>query len=135
MKKTIFLKIYYFIALILVVVECFFIVKSTTAVDINDLPKGDFQFENVSPNGEIKLKVYKLENSICSSVRVAAEIEGETSNVYWQTHEENMDVLWLNDSEVLINGVLLNVQEGGSYDCRSGLSIFTEGSVNISEDK
>ena len=49
MKKTIFLKIYYFIALILVVVECFFIVKSTTAVDINDLPKGDFQFENIPP--------------------------------------------------------------------------------------
>lgn len=133
MAKSVFLKIYYLIAFLLVIAECILIVRSTTVIDINEVPKGNFQFENVSPSGQIKLKVYKLKNSICSSVRVESLIDGETQNVYWQTHEENADIVWLNDSEVLINGVLLNVQKGGTYDCRSGLSIFTEGSVNLSE--
>lgn len=134
MGKSIFFKIYYLIALILVIVECFFVFKAIVVVDINELPKGEFQFENVSPNGEIKLNVYKLNNSICSSVRVEAEIKGDTSNIYWQTNEENAGIIWLNDNEVLINGVLLNLKEGDIHDCRRGLSIFAENEATLSDN-
>lgn len=133
MLKNVLLKIYYAIAFIVVIAECVFLVRGNTVFDIEDLPQGTFQYNATSPDGSTVLNIYKLENSICSSVRISAVRNDETHNIYWQTDEDEVTVEWAGGSIVFINGVPLDVAKGDTYDCRRGLSIFAEGSVYTDE--
>ena len=134
MRKRVLFAIYYIVVFLVCAVNCFYMLKSTLFFDISSLPKGKYCYSVESPDGEIILNVYKVENNICSSVRIEAVKSEEKKNIFWQTNADTVDLVWLNQDEISVNNMLINVAEGGTYDCRQGTAIFMEGSFFVEED-
>ncbi len=127
MKKGIFFYIYYFIALIVVVVNCVYIIKTNYFINIDNVPDGVYQYNNFSPKKTTELKVYYVDLTVGESIRVTATNNNETKNIYWQTGIEDVKIKWKNESEVVINNISLDLSENETFDCRSIRSIFNDG--------
>ncbi len=127
MKKGIFFYIYYFVALIVVVVNCVYIIKTNYFINIDSVPDGVYQYNNFSPKKTTELKVYYVDLTVGESIRVTATNNNETKNIYWQTGIKDVKIKWKNESEVVINNISLDLSENETFDCRSIRSIFNDG--------
>lgn len=127
MKKGIFFYIYYSVALIVVLVNCFFWVKNNIFIKIENVPDGEYQFSVDSPDELTELKVYFVDMQLGHSVRVSATDAEGTKNIYWQTDIETAKIKWKNNNEVVINGISIDLAENEYFDCRSIRSIFNDG--------
>jgi len=85
------------------------------------LPVGSFQREYDSPS-----KKYTINSYICGSgglpdwaarCEVVNNMNGEVRNIYWDYKIKLIDVKWINDNTVSINGHKINV-ENEVYDWR-----------------
>lgn len=126
--KPLFLTIY-IIALIITVVNLFFTIKSSLFADINKLPEGEILYTSTSPEGEKVLNVYCVENALGTAIRAELETKGKHTNVFWQTGIENVEIYWESNDIAVINKIPLNVSQGGFYDCRNGVSLFSAGAI------
>ena len=128
--KPLFL-IIYIITFIITAVNLFFTIKSSLFADISKLPEGEILYTSTSPVGNKALNVYRIENALGTAIR--AELiqnnNGKTSNVFWQTGIDNVEVYWEDNDVAVINKIPLNVSNGGFYDCRNGVSLFREGAI------
>lgn len=131
MKKTAAFKIFYIAALFITLVNVFFFVKDAFFFKMSDLPNGKFAASLDSPNGVGKVSMYRVENSLGSAIRVQYNsTDGKKhTNIFWQTDIDNADMEWINDENIKVNNIMINVAKGGYYDCRRGVSIMTEGSI------
>ncbi len=129
MKKIAF-KIFYIFATVVVLLNLVLTVYDSLAFSIEDIPTGKFVAEVPSQNGERIMRVYHFQNNYGQGIRVSLTDENKkTRNIYWQAGISEVDCHWLNAKMVQINEVKLNVESDWTYDCRSGRSIFTEGSI------
>lgn len=126
--KPLFLTIY-IITLIITVVNLFFTIKNGLFSDINKLPKGEILYTISSPVGNKSINVYRVENSLGCAVRAEFKTNGKIKNVFWQTGIDTVDVYWENNDVAVINSIPLDVSHGGFYDCRNGVSLFSEGAI------
>lgn len=90
-------------------------------VTMEKLPVGSFQREYDSPS-----KKYTINSYICGSgglpdwaarCEVVNNMSGEVRNIYWDYKKKLIDVKWINDNTVSINGHKINV-ENEVYDWR-----------------
>ena len=90
-------------------------------VTMEKLPIGSFQEEYKSPN-----KKYTINSYICSSggvpdwavrCEVVNNMSGEVRNIYWDYKIKLIDVKWINDNIVSINGHKIDVKKE-VYDWR-----------------
>ncbi len=134
MKKNLPFIIVYVLAVAVTVVNTVFLVKSSVFYDINDLPKGELVETVKSPDNKSELNIYKIKNNIGVAVRGELNNSGKKTNVFWQTGIEETQALWQDNSVVEINGVLIDVLDGGTYDSRRGVSLFQEGAIEGEEN-
>lgn len=127
MKNKALLGIYLLAALV-IAVDLFFNVRDSMRFSMDDLPAGQELYAARSPDGAHTLTVYRVDNTLGIAVRADVRSGGSVRNIYWQTGLDDVDYSWLDNENVMINDVVINVEEG-SYDCRRGYSIFSEGSL------
>lgn len=126
-KKGILFYIYYLIALAVILVNSFYLIKDNFFINIESLPEGAYQYSDFSPNGKTELKVYFIELPVGNSVRVSETKNGNTRNIFWQTDIEKVKIKWKNQNVVIINGIDLDLKDEEFFDCRSIKSIFNDG--------
>ncbi|MBE6728322.1 MAG: hypothetical protein E7562_06730 [Ruminococcaceae bacterium] len=127
MKKKI-LSFVYILTAIVVAINTFFSVYDSLYFTMDDLPEGEEIYSVASPSGNQVLTVYSINNSLGTAVRAAVKNGKKVRNLYWQTGLSQVDSGWINEGTVVINDVRINVKNG-SYDCRKGYSIFSEGAL------
>lgn len=133
MKKNVFFAILYVLAFVTVAVNMVFTVKETIAPDIDQLPKGTLIVSVDSPEKEMTLNIYLVENSLGKGIRGEVFKDGKRENVYWQTGIEKVNCGWHNKKTVVINSVFLNVVRGDKFDCRSDVSILQTNGLSEEE--
>lgn len=127
MKKGIFFYVYYLLALIVVVANGIYIIKTNYFINIESVPDGEYQYNDFSPKKTTELKVYYVDLAVGESIRVTATNNNVTKNIFWQTGIEDVKIKWKNDSEVIINNISLDLSKDETFDCRSIRSIFNDG--------
>ena len=84
------------------------------------LPKGELLCISVSPSGDRSVGAYLCDGGATVDCAVRCEASGKgliRRNIYWQYHEPEAVVHWLDNDTVRINGILLDVKTG-RYDYR-----------------
>ncbi len=127
MKKGIAFYLFYLVALIVILVNSFFLFKDNYFINIESVPAGEFQYNDFSPDKETELNVYYIKMPMGNSVRITETRAEKTRNIFWQTGIDNVKIKWKNNSTVIINGIDLNLSDGEYFDCRSIGSIFSDG--------
>ena len=127
MKKKLIFSVY-LLAFAVTVINTVFCVRDSVHVSMDNLPLGNESHSSYSPDGAQILKVYQIKNTIGTAVRAEIADKNGTRNIYWQTDISDVEYSWFNDRTVIINNIRINSVEG-SYDCRRGYSIFSEGSL------
>lgn len=87
---------------------------------MNTLPKGEFIKESTAPNGEYTVRVYVSSPALSrDAVRCEAvnNKKGTSRNIFWAYERSDVDVEWLTDELVTIDGRVLNVRTD-HYDYR-----------------
>ena len=76
--------------------------------------------ESMSPAGEYKLEAYRTEPgaTVDYSIKVYLLNNEKKTIIYNKYHERNVEISWLNNSSVLINGVQLDLEKEDTYDWR-----------------
>ena len=102
-----------------------FVLISCSENDISPLQEiegQEFINETISPDNKYTIKAYKNNGGATVDWAVLCTLtENETKktkNIYWQYHEENAVIEWLNDDTVRINQVTLNLPDE-TYDWRN----------------
>ncbi len=127
MKNKILASVYILTAVV-IAVNSFFAVRDTLYFNMDDLPVGTEIHSEASESGNSILTIYKVENSAGTAIRAQVENGEDVRNLYWQTGLNDVDYGWVDEDVVVINDVSINIRYG-SYDCRKGYSIFTEGAI------
>lgn len=73
-----------------------------------------------SPDGKYTLTAYKTEPgaTVDFSIRVYIEQDGKKEMVYNCYHEYEADIVWADNSVVIINDKMLDLSKGEKYDWR-----------------
>lgn len=99
---------------------CLFIVSTWIVSDsqVNDLET--FLMHSESPDGEYVLEAYRTEPgaTVDFSIRVYMLNENEKIKVYDAYHEYDIELYWINNSTVSINGKILDLMQGEKYNWR-----------------
>lgn len=127
MKKGVLFYIYYGIALLVIIVNSFFLIKDNFFISIESVPEGTYQYSDFSPNKSTELKVYLIELPVGESIRISQTKDGKTSNLFWEAGVSRAKIKWKNENHVEINGVDLDLKENETFDSRSISSIFNDG--------
>ncbi len=127
MKKGIFFYAFYLIALVVILVNSFFLLRDNYFINIESVPEGVYQYSDFSPDESTELKVYLIELPVGESIRISETKDGSTRNLFWQTGVTTAKIKWKNSNRVEINGVDLDLKEKEYFDCRSISSIFNDG--------
>ncbi len=85
------------------------------------LPKGDFLASYESANGEYTINIYLCDGGATTDYSIRGELltkeTGHRKNVYWNYHESDAVVQWMDDETVVINDRTLNIHTD-VYDFR-----------------
>lgn len=102
MKKKIIYAVLLFILILLLIFKY-----------INDnllfLPKGEYLYTVSSPNKINKVNVYLVDGGSISADAIRIELDSNKKNIYWNYPCNEVTVVWIDDSNILINDVRLNV--------------------------
>lgn len=129
MKKIALITVYA-LAVITVLVNTGFAVKNYLFADINNLPKGELLFSSVSPNGDKTVNIYRVSNVLGNAIRGELEYKGkEAVNFFWQTDMSDVELDWVDNNAVTLDGVPLSADGKTVYDCRNGTALFTDGAI------
>lgn len=95
--------------------------------DLTNLPKGEFLYSTMSPDGISTVRLYRVEvPNIGVGIRgeVITKENGEniTKNIYWQTDAKNAIATWVSDTHISINNKHVNIH-GAVYDSRSEVEL------------
>ncbi len=108
MKKTV---AFLLLALIMV------FTVSCTSNKMEELPEGTLLDSADSSNGTYRIETYlcsdKGEMHIrCAVVEIATS---ESRNIYWNKYNEDVDIEWVDDTNVKIEGKTINVTDEEAY--------------------
>lgn len=129
MKNNVFFNIYFLLALIVILVNSFFLVKDNFFINIESVPEGEYVYSDFSPNGNTELRVYNIELPVGNSIRITETKDNKTRNIFWQTGTQKAKIKWKNSNVVIINGIDLDLKDGEYFDCRSIESLFNDGKM------
>ena len=75
---------------------------------------------SVSPDGSYTLNVYRTEPGATTdfSIKVFLESGKKEKRIYDAYHEKSVDISWLDNERVCINGKTLNLAKDETYDWR-----------------
>lgn len=109
------------IIVVLLLIPVYFIYKFFFSMSA--LPNGEFLYQVDSPNKEYTINIYVVSASATVADSIRAElvfndrISKRPKNIYWQYRQSWVDVVWLDNVTVNINGITLDVRKD-IYDFR-----------------
>lgn len=106
MKKIIFLFLCTALALLAFFIYDFLI------VELNELPEGVFLSKYPSPNNKFIARAYLLDEggaTVRTAIRVEIDNGNEIKTIYWNYDESTVNILWLDNKTIMINGHQLNI--------------------------
>ncbi len=127
--KNILFKLVYIVTAAVVLVEGIIGIKNELFTDIADLPKGKKLYSIAAPSGDRAMNIYVVSNNLGDAIRGEIVTDKETYNIFWQTGIDNVNAYWADDKNVIINNVAINSDDTFGYDCRRGISLFDEGTL------
>ena len=85
-----------------------------------DTSEYTFLQTSVSPDGTYKLNAYRTEPGATTdfSIKVFLESGKKEKRIYDAYHEKSVDIKWLDNHRVCINGKTLDLSEKETYDWR-----------------
>jgi hypothetical protein len=86
-----------------------------TFFDTSHLPKGDLIGQLESTSGLYQINTYLVNGGATVDFSIRGELvylkkNENPKNIYWNYHESESDIRWLDDQTVIINGHKLNVK-------------------------
>lgn len=85
------------------------------------LPEGELIMSSVSPNGLYQVNGYRCDGGATVNWAIRAEVvtisTGKKRNIYWKYHAYDVEIKWISDELVCVNGVTLNIHSD-MYDYR-----------------
>lgn len=116
-RKNIFLTI-----VVVLIVTLLIVIVSFFANFTSSHSKETFLLTSISPNGEFILNAYRNEPGATTDFSVKVYLKNGKSEklIYDAYHEKDVDIIWIDDSIVQINGRELNIQKKEKYNWRSG---------------
>lgn len=97
-------------ALIVVVMLIF---SGCTMNDMNKLPEGDFISSSYSPEEKYRIDSFLCSGNATTDFAVRCEVvdmnSGDKHNIYWEYHQETVDIEWIDETTVVINDKELNI--------------------------
>ena len=107
--------------LVLVLLICTTFVFSSCGA-MKNLPEGTFVESYDSPNSNYTINIYLCNGGATTDFAIRGELidnlNEEEKNIYWGYHEDEADVNWIDEENVVINGRTLNVLKD-VYDFRN----------------
>ena len=77
------------------------------------LSKGEYLYESISPDNEYSVKVYLVNGGATVSLSIRCELvslkTNSKKNIYWNYKCETANIVWMDNENVIINGVELNI--------------------------
>lgn len=79
-----------------------------------------FLLSSLSPEGDYTLEAYKTEPgaTVDFSIKVYIVNESDKEIIYNAYHEYQAEIIWISKSKVSINGRILDLSKGETYDWR-----------------
>lgn len=112
---TVLLKKYNRLILLLIIIILLVIIFNSRWFKMTYLPKGEYIESLYSPNYQYVLNSYRFSGGATMDWSVRVEVvnkkTGKKENVYWKYHEDNIDMKWIDDENVEINGIKLNIHK------------------------
>ena len=97
---------------------------------LQSVPQGELIRSIQSPDRKYVIKTYFHQGNSLSADAVRGELvdlkRQKKKNIYWNFHDEDPYVKWLNNSEVLIGNQKLNILKGETYDWRNDQNLSRE---------
>ena len=96
---------------LVVAANVLFFVYDNFFYSINQLPQGEHVVSATSHSGRYVVEMYKVQNSMGVAVRVELfdNITKTVKNVYWENHTDKIEIFWLNETMVSINGNVVDI--------------------------
>lgn len=109
--------LYYFsvvsILFVSLVAFCFVYRQCKLSTSIESIKGGEYLGNAISPGGKYEAKAYLNDSGATTDFAVLVVLitreSGEQKNIFWQYHSESAKMNWISDSEIVINGIHLNV--------------------------
>lgn len=81
-----------------------------------------YLLSSTSPNGQITLSAFRTEPgaTVDYSIKVYMIDEDERTIIYNAYHEDRVNIQWIDDTMVCINGIQLDLSKNETYDWRIG---------------
>jgi len=91
-------------------------------VSMNGLPKGEMILETESPNNNYTIRAYLVNEHATVDFCIRCELiynykTKMKKNIYWGYREDAVEIEWINDNSVIINGRNIELPNG-KYDWR-----------------
>lgn len=82
--------------------------------NMNRLPTGEYLTEETSPDGTYTIKAYRNNGGATTSYSIRGELvfnqkNSKTKNIYWNYRENTVEIEWIDNDTVIINGHTLKV--------------------------
>jgi ABC-type glycerol-3-phosphate transport system permease component len=115
-KKTIWVLVLLLAVFVLIcLIPVFWIGTSQTGAEET------FMLSSQSPDGGYELEAYRTEPgaTVDFSIKVYIIVDGKKEQIYNAYHEYEVEIDWVNNSTVSINGRKLDLSLGEKYDWRT----------------
>lgn len=107
---------------LMLVFVALFAILLTSCGTMGNLPKGEFVAAYDSPSSNYTINIYLCNGGATTDFAIRGELidnlNEKKKNIYWGYHEDEADVNWLDEENVVINGRTLNVLHD-VYDFRN----------------
>lgn len=101
-----------FLAIILFMALPIYAIYDFLAVDLDELPEGEFLSEYPSPNGDYTARAFLIDNggaTVRTAIHVEIDFGNKVKTIYWSYDESTINLKWLNNNIVEINDHQLNI--------------------------
>ena len=122
MKKTIVIILSIISSVVLIVLLALFVrIYIIPVLNIGESQTNDpetFLMTSQSPDGKYNLEAYRTEPgaTVDFSIKVYLTIDDKKSIIYDAYHEYEVEIVWINNTTVSINGKTLDISQGEKYD-------------------
>ncbi len=105
-----------------------FTVKDCYFDNIEQLPKGEFLYSSMSPDGETTVSIYRVSGINRSAIRGAVVSVNEQGdrlerNIFWQVGTDNALSGWVDNGTISINDKMVEISSGEVYDSRYDVNL------------
>jgi hypothetical protein len=107
--------------IVLFLITITILLNSCSYYSLEHLPEGDYLCSSFSPERTYRIDAYKCSGNATTDFSIRCSVcvlsTEKEHNIYWAYHQDSVNIEWISNDVVLINGIYLNVLTD-TYDWR-----------------